>query len=246
MKIEFLGHGLFEEHDSTVGNYLHKSFQDLHFDTFQCFVAFTTLSGLSVFIDGLETTKSRFKKVEFYLGIDDKGTSIEALLKLLNKGFDTYIYYNPTKRTRAIYHPKLYIYRGARANRVILGSSNLTRPGLFNNIEASLAMDFVSGDSQGTKLINQIEGYFSSFFGKNHQNLRRLDFELINYLTEKGLIISEKAIFKSEEETEKLNLKDEVGNELFTPVEARSVDLEELENIDIKIDQRKIIIKVFR
>ena len=43
MKFEFLGHGLFDEHDTTVGNYLHKSFQDKNFDTFQCFVAFTTL-----------------------------------------------------------------------------------------------------------------------------------------------------------------------------------------------------------
>ena len=127
MKFEFLGHGLFDEHDK-------------NFDTFQCFVAFTTLSGLSVFIDELEAVKERYRKIEFYLGVDDKGTSREALLELLNRNIDTYIYYNPTKRTRAIYHPKLYIFRGDKANRVILGSSNLTRPGLFNNIEASMAI----------------------------------------------------------------------------------------------------------
>ena len=28
MKIEFLGHGIFEEQNNTVGNYLHKSFKD--------------------------------------------------------------------------------------------------------------------------------------------------------------------------------------------------------------------------
>jgi len=65
MKIEFLGHGLFDEQDDTVGNYLHKSFQDKNFDTFQCFVAFTTLSGLSVFMDKLENEKPRYKTIEF-------------------------------------------------------------------------------------------------------------------------------------------------------------------------------------
>lgn len=232
MKFEFLGHGLFDEHDTTVGNYLHKSFKDKNFDTFQCFVAFTTLSGLSVFIDELEKVKTRYKKIEFYLGIDDKGTSREALLELLNKNIETYIYYNPTKRTRAIYHPKLYMFRGAKANRVILGSSNLTRPGLFNNIEASLAMDFVKGNFQGAKLLKQIEDYFASFFGKNNQNLRKLDIELIKYLTERELILPEKRIYKDEEEKEKTNITDDQGNELFTAVEASSVDLEELDTVD--------------
>jgi HKD family nuclease len=232
MKFEFLGHGLFDEYGTTVGNYLHKSFKDENFDTFQCFVAFTTLSGLSVFIDELEKVKTRYKKIEFYLGIDDKGTSREALLELLNKNIETYIYYNPTIRTRAIYHPKLYIFRGANANRVILGSSNLTRPGLFNNIEASLAMDFVTGNFQGAKLLKQIEEYFASFFGKNNQNLRKLDTELIKYLTDRELILPEKRIYKEEEEKEKTNVTDDYGNDLFTAVEASSVDLEELDAVD--------------
>lgn len=238
MKFEFLGHGLFDEHDSTVGNYLHKSFQDKNFDTFQCFVAFTTLSGLSVFIDELEKVKSKYKKIEFYLGIDDKGTSKEALLELLNKEIETYIYYNPTKRTRAIYHPKLYIFRGNKANRIILGSSNLTRPGLFNNIEASLAMDFVTGNFQGTKLIKQIEHYFSSFFGKDNQNLKKLTPALIKYLTDKELILNEKRIFKEEEDRENNSVTDDEGNELFTAIEATYVDLEELENINSETEAK--------
>ena len=241
MKFEFLGHGLFDEHDTTVGNYLHKSFQDKNFDTFQCFVAFTTLSGLSVFIDELEAVKERYRKIEFYLGVDDKGTSREALLELLNRNIDTYIYYNPTKRTRAIYHPKLYIFRGDKANRVILGSSNLTRPGLFNNIEASIAMDFVSGNFQGTKLLKQIEEYFASFFGKDNQNLQKLNTALIKYLTDRELILPEKRIFKDEEEKEKTNVTDEEGNDLFTAIEAPTVDLEELENVDSETELKEYL-----
>lgn len=239
MKFEFLGHGLFDEHDTTVGNYLHKSFQDKNFDTFQCFVAFTTLSGLSVFIDELDAVQERYKKIEFYLGVDDKGTSREALQELLKRNIDTFIYYNPTKRTRAIYHPKLYIFRGEKANRIILGSSNLTRPGLFNNIEASLAMDFVTGNFQGTKLIKQIEDYFATFFGKDNKNLRRLNTDLIKYLTDKELILPEKRIFKDEEEKEKTKVTDEEGNELFTAVEAASVDLDDLNEIESETEQKE-------
>ena len=66
MKIEFLGHGIFEEQDNTVGNYLHKSFKDKNFDTFKCFVAYTTLSGLSIFMDELEKVKNKYKKHKSY------------------------------------------------------------------------------------------------------------------------------------------------------------------------------------
>lgn len=243
MKFEFLGHGLFDEHDKTVGNYLHKSFKDKKFDVFQCFIAYTTLSGLSVFIDELEKVKKKYKKIEFYLGVDDKGTSREALLELLNKNIDTYIYYNPTKRTRAIYHPKLYLFRGDKANRIILGSSNLTRPGLFNNVEASLAMDFISGNFQGTKLLKQIEDYFSSFFGKNNQNLRKLDVKLIDYLSENELIQSEKRIYFEEEEKEKNNIQDEFGNNLFTAIEAPSVELDDLETLKIDTETKEYQIR---
>jgi HKD family nuclease len=246
MKIEFLGHGIFEEQDNTVGNYLHKSFKDKNFDTFKCFVAYTTLSGLSIFIDELEKVKHKYKKIEFYLGVDDKGTSREALLELLEKEIDTYIYYNPTKRTRAIYHPKLYIFNGEKANRILIGSSNLTRPGLFNNVETSLALDFVSGNFQGEKLKRQIDEYFFNFLDKSNQNLKKLDSNLIKYLSENGLILDEKRIYESEEEIEKSNLKDDEGNDLFTAVEATNIDLENLENIEseteIKNYQSKIIL----
>lgn len=249
MKIEFLGHGIFEEQDNTVGNYLHKSFKDKNFDTFKCFVAYTTLSGLSIFIDELEKAKHKYKKIEFYLGVDDKGTSREALLELIDKGIDTYIYYNPTKRTRAIYHPKLYIFNGEKANRILIGSSNLTRPGLFNNVETSLAIDFVTGNSQGGKLKRQIEEYFHNFLDKSNQNLKKLDAELIKYLSENELILDEKRIFKSEEEVEKNNIKDDEGNDLFTAIEASFVELEDLENIDSETEtknyQSKIILNEY-
>lgn len=246
MKIEFLGHGIFEEQDNTVGNYLHKSFKDKNFDTFKCFVAYTTLSGLSIFMDELEKVKHKYKKIEFYLGVDDKGTSREALLELLEKEIDTYIYYNPTKRTRAIYHPKLYIFNGEKANRILIGSSNLTRPGLFNNVETSLAIDFVLGNFQGEKLKRQIDEYFFNFLDKSNQNIKKLDSHLIKYLSENGLILDEKRIYESEEEIEKSNIKDDEGNDLFTAVEASYVDLENLENIDSETEtknyQSKIIL----
>lgn len=235
MKIEFLGHGIFEEQDNTVGNYLHKSFKDKNFDTFKCFVAYTTLSGLSIFIDELEKVKHIYKKIEFYLGVDDNGTSKEALEQLLDKEINTYIYYNPTKRTRAIYHPKLYIFNGEKANRILIGSSNLTKPGLFNNIETSLALDFVTGNFQGEKLKRQIEEYFFNFLDKSNLNLKKLDSNLLKYLSDSGLILEEKRIYETEENIEKTNIKDSEENELFTPIEAPYIDLENLDNLDIEI-----------
>lgn len=52
-----------------------------------------------------------------------------------------------------------------------------------------MAMDFVSGNFQGTKLLKQIEEYFASFFGKDNHNLQKLNTALIKYLTDRELIL---------------------------------------------------------
>jgi HKD family nuclease len=240
MKLQFLGHGLTDENDFTVGNYLRNSFKDPNYTSFECFVAYTTLSGLSIFIDELEEAKSRFSKIELYLGVDDKGTSKEALQELLKRKIDTYIYHNPTKRSRKIYHPKLYLFKGELTNRFLLGSSNLTRPGLFQNVEASLSIDFTNGDLQGMKLSKQIEDYFSSFFEKTHINLKKLDEELLSDLIRNNVVAGEKEIFSKEEYEEKGIVTNEEGDAIFTPEEANGFDIDELDTVESDIDKKNI------
>lgn len=236
MKLQFLGHGLTDENELTVGNYLRSSFKSDNYNSFKAFVAFTTLSGLSIFIDELENAKQTYKEIELYLGVDDKATSKEALDELLKRNVDTYIFHNPTLRTRKIYHPKLYVFKGQLSNRIIIGSSNLTRPGLFQNIESSIVIDYLIGDSQAIKFEKQIEDYFSSLIDKSHHNLKKLDQELINYLVSAKLILGEKTIYESEEESETNNPLNNFGQEVFITEEANSFDIDSLEEIELSSD----------
>ena len=238
MKLQFLGHGLSDENDFTVGNYLRNSFKDHNYTSFEGFIAYTTLSGLSIFIDELEEAKPRFSKIELYLGVDDKGTSKEALQELLKRNIDTYIYHNPTKRSRKIYHPKLYLFKGELTNRFLLGSSNLTRPGLFQNVEASLSIDFTNGDLQGIKLSKQIEDYFLTFLEKTHKNLKKLDEELLSDLIRNKVVAGEKEIFNKEEFEEKGIVTNKEGNAIFTPEEANSFDIDELDTVDSDLKKK--------
>lgn len=81
--------------------------------------------------------------------------------------------------------------RGKKKCRIILGSSNLTKTGLFQNIEASLIIDFEKSDKKGEKLLSQIYDYFESFFKNEIKNLQIVTKELIQDLFDVGIIPDE-------------------------------------------------------
>ena len=170
MKIDFLGHGLGADQNKTVANYLRNSFGDPNYDFFQGFIAYASLSGINFFVDKIEQRKEHFKDLTFYIGIDDNGTSQQALKRLLSLEINTFIYHNPIKTPRAIFHPKVYVFKGEKANRIIIGSSNMTKPGLITNVESSVLMEFIVNDSGGQKILNQIDEHFETLIKKTHKN----------------------------------------------------------------------------
>lgn len=70
-----------------------------------------------------------------FIGVRNGSTTAQSLAALLKLGVETYAVDTAT-RSR-IFHPKLYLAIGPTQARAIIGSANLTHPGLFNNIEAS-------------------------------------------------------------------------------------------------------------
>ena len=114
------------------------------------------------------------------------GEPTEALELLLELGVSTYIYNAET----FIYHPKVYLFEGTK-NRIITGSSNLTKTGLFFNVECSLLLDFSSQDSAGMKVLNQLKDYFSPLLDFSDPNLEFVTQEHIDKLYSEGLIPTE-------------------------------------------------------
>lgn len=174
MKATFLGHGLNSGNNNNVGKQLAKSFESKYFDTFIGFVAFAAVSGIDTILEKIKKAKSKYKNIRFYIGVDNKGTSKEALELLLKEDIETYIYH---KREKYItYHPKLFVFEGDKFSRVIVGSSNLTSSGFKSNIESSIQLDFrTDTDKQGLKLLNEIKEYYGGLINLTDKNLYKLD-----------------------------------------------------------------------
>lgn len=90
----------------------------------------------------------RIGEIHAVVGINDRGTSVEALLRLMRLCTSVRVFY---KHPRQTFHPKVYAFRGGDAGvdsaTLIVGSSNLTHGGLVTNIEASLVVEYPTGAS---------------------------------------------------------------------------------------------------
>lgn len=192
MITEFIGQGLNENPNQSTGNYIRTTLKDLQFSEITFFTAFLRKSGLD------EIKKELVKdgrNITFFVGIDEQITSKESLEELLNLGIETYIYNSKS----FIYHPKFYLFEGDIKSRIIIGSSNLTKAGLFYNVESSVLMDFSSNDKSGHKVLNQLKNYFSPLFDFSSDSIDKVTKEHIEYLFENGRISSEDFTSKGNE-----------------------------------------------
>jgi hypothetical protein len=93
-----------------------------------------------------------------FIGIRNGSTTAQSLLSLLKLGVDLYCVDTAT-RSR-IFHPKLFMGRGSARARVVIGSANLTHPGLFNNIEAGADIELDLNENADREFV---EGFLDGF-----------------------------------------------------------------------------------
>ena len=135
METIIIGQGYNIEEDSSVGKELVKQFESNIYDSFTCLVAFASYSGVSALTKHIEEGKTRGMKIKVVLGVDQKGTSKEALEEVLSWKVDARIFHTSSNN---IFHPKVYLFENRDIFTLIVGSNNLTVPGLVQNIECSL------------------------------------------------------------------------------------------------------------
>lgn len=190
MQIDFIGHGLKKNNKLNVGDQIATSLISPNFDVFIGFVAFTAISGVSKLLKFLSEAKEKNKKVVFFVGVDNKGTSKQSLEILLENNIDVFIYHKSEEYIT--YHPKIYLFEGKTYSRVIIGSSNLTGSGFLSNVEASVQIDFrTETDKQGKKLVKEIKEYFEDIISLKDENVYKLDKELIEKYDKLGLLYSQ-------------------------------------------------------
>ncbi|NOQ75434.1 MAG: hypothetical protein GQ574_25715 [Crocinitomix sp.] len=188
MELRFLGQGFEEVSDNSVGKQLMKYLSEKDYHTFTAFSAFTSVAAIEGLQNLITNAPSNYSSFNFILGINQRGTSKEALEAVLKLQVNSFIFYhNPN----LIFHPKIYLFEGNNNSKVIIGSSNLTNNGLFANIESSVLVTIQHGNSNDVAFLNEIKTYYKGIFDRSDPNLKPITQQLIEKLVDNGTIPTE-------------------------------------------------------
>ncbi|SEW24705.1 PLD-like domain-containing protein [Chitinophaga sp. YR573] len=188
MKISFLGQGFEDKSVNAVGNHLVNFLSLTGFDSFTGISAFASESGVYGLSGFLNAAKNNFKHLNLIVGVDLEGTSKEALEEILALNINSYVFY---QQEQPVFHPKIFLIEGAKETKIIIGSSNLTRGGLFTNVESSMLIEFDLNDKEGLALLSELKSYYQSLFDFSDPNLLKVSTSIIAELFSKGIIPDE-------------------------------------------------------
>jgi HKD family nuclease len=189
MTIQFLGQGFEPESPNSVGSKLRDNFASDSFNYFLGISAFASVAGVNLLSGYITGARERYNSLNLIVGVDQEGTSREALTQILGLDLNSHVFY---QNEPPIFHPKIYLFEGAARTSLIVGSSNLTARGIFGNIESSLLIEFANDDEAGINLLTDLKRYFSGLFQFNDPNLFRLNSGLIESLVARGIVPNER------------------------------------------------------
>jgi len=137
---------------------LHGSFKNVTELKFS--VAFLKSSGLDLIKSDLKNILKNKAQVEFLVGLDFRTTDPNSLfeLKSFQKSYNNlrfFCFSEPNRYPFHIFHPKLYLIRNKTGQfTAIVGSSNLTRGGLADNVELNIVFKGNGAESEILQLLN--------------------------------------------------------------------------------------------
>ena len=125
------------------------------------------------------------------VGVDVRGTSVEGLESLRNclgGHGEVRVFHNNHGPT---FHPKMYVFSNNRNAEVIIGSGNLTRGGLFENYEASIALTLDLTDADDHALFTSLEVILDGYSNPATPTVIELTDETLERLCAERYIIPE-------------------------------------------------------
>lgn len=192
MKVKFIGQGLSLPSDKPAGDMINEILNNESYQEFSAFVAFASVGGINQILPNLKKFLERKGIVKLFIGVDLHGTSKEALDLLLDEKIPSYIVYSPN---RVVYHPKIYAFEGEAQYYVIVGSSNLTASGLYQNVEASICVNNEYGeDGNGRELLSDIFDYYNAFINGQATTCQLLTHEVLDTLVKAKVVLPEKTL----------------------------------------------------
>lgn len=120
-------------------------------------VAFVNRSGVELLEAQLKKHRAKTKA---FIGIRNDITSTQGAKHLLDLGISLFLV--DTGSRSVLFHPKLYLVKGAAHARLVIGSANLTIGGLNNNIEAGFAIELDLKNADEKALVEGIEKEFDA------------------------------------------------------------------------------------
>lgn len=179
-----IGQGYNLKENTSVGKELIRLFQSGRYTSFTCLVAFASFGGVSALSKEILRSKANGVNIKVILGVDQKGTSKEALEEVLSWGIDSKIYHTDDFN---IFHPKVYLFENEDIFTLIVGSNNLTIPGLVQNVECSLMIK----DIKSNPVLAKFYSYWDGILNGSEVNLYPLTQKLIDDLYSDNIITLE-------------------------------------------------------
>jgi HKD family nuclease len=153
-------------------------------------VAFVKEPGLEAVEEAIKPLAS---KAKFFIGIRNDITSIQAVKRLL--AMKVKLYAVDTGSRHIIFHPKLYLVANAARAVVIIGSANLTFPGLHNNIEVSTRVNLDLSNAADKKFRQEVSNAFAEMLKAHPRHVFLIkDNEHADELFESGRLADETLI----------------------------------------------------
>jgi HKD family nuclease len=168
-----------------VGDFLNASISNQNSNHFLFAVAYMRLSGLERLGASIDSLLNKGGKISGAVGIDDGITSVEALESLGKLSQQSTIFHTTSGY---LYHPKLYMTVFDKTAVAVVGSANLTRDGLFRNIEFATAVHMDFSISDDFKVFQNYENFIKELLNTSHPNVKKIDDKTLKLLIKEGAI----------------------------------------------------------
>jgi len=144
----------------------------------------------------LDAINGHITDLNFVIGINERGTTVEALLRILQHNASLRIFYKHPYQT---FHPKIYCFESGSgvsySTTVIIGSSNVTIGGLITNYESSIVLQIDQGplSQDDNNFIASVNISWETIISPPFSHVIR-DVNDVQKLYETGYIVSENTI----------------------------------------------------
>ena len=167
---------------------LKNALQDNRLSSFKLIVAYAKSGPLHRLREHLYSWRAADKRADAILGIDQQGTSREALNLALTLFDSVYV----TQAPGITFHPKIYLFAGDHFARAFVGSNNLTVGGTEKNFEAAIdiELDLPADASDLARLATAWTGLLPA----SCPATRQLTPQLLEELVADGIVVAEKAM----------------------------------------------------